>query len=158
MGGPDMAPQTPPTFGAPRGTRGAPLYSAAHAAISDRRSYLLLFHHEVRAAVLRPARLGVVRALWLFLAVRDDRDAPGLYALRGEIVLRRLGAALAEREVVSDGAPLVAVALDQHEVPWVRLQPRRVGVPRPRGFRREIVPVELELDVGKRVGDAEPFD
>src|SRR5882762_6850009 len=45
--------------------------------------FLLLLHHEVRAAVLRPARFGVVRALRLFLAVRDDRDAPGLYALRG---------------------------------------------------------------------------
>src|SRR5438046_7731605 len=28
MGGPEMAPHTPPMFGAPRGTRGAPLYTA----------------------------------------------------------------------------------------------------------------------------------
>src|SRR5437762_10037258 len=36
--------------------------------------FLLLFDHEVRAAVLRPAPLGVVRALRPFLAVREDRS------------------------------------------------------------------------------------
>ncbi len=30
MGGPEMAPHTPPMFGAPRGTRGAPLYTAIY--------------------------------------------------------------------------------------------------------------------------------
>src|SRR5207247_10592024 len=73
---------------------------------------LLLLDHQMGAAVLRPARLAVLGALRLFLAVRDDRDAPGLHALRGEVVLRGLRAALAEREVVRHAAPVAAVPLD----------------------------------------------
>src|SRR3989442_10690618 len=73
----------------------------------------LLLDHQMGAAVLRPARLAVVRALRLFLAIRDDRDAPGLHALRGEVVLGGLRAALAQREGVRPGAPPVAGALGQ---------------------------------------------
>src|SRR3989442_7897671 len=75
---------------------------------------LLLLDHQMGAAVLRPARLAVVRALRLFLALRDDRDAPRPHAPRREGGLGGPRAALAQREGVRPRAPLVAVGLDQH--------------------------------------------
>src|SRR5207247_4862607 len=72
---------------------------------------LLLLDHQMGAAVLRPARLAVLGALRLFLAVRDDRDAPGLHALRGGVVLGGVRASLAEGVVVRHSPALVVVAL-----------------------------------------------
>src|SRR4029450_3080160 len=83
---------------------------------------------EVRAAILRPTRLGLLGANRPLLPVADDGDAVGLDTLGHEIVHRRFRAPLAERQVVLVGAALVAVAFDQHEVVAVRLQPPRVCV------------------------------
>src|SRR3989442_895660 len=139
MGGPERVPPNPLRF-----ARG--LHRSGAAARAAR---LLRLREQVRAAVLGPARLVRLRALRLFLAVGDDRDAAGLDAVSDEVVLGGLRAALAEREVVLHGAALVAVALDQHEVPRVRLQP--IDVP---GERRglggaEGVLVEVEVDGGE---------
>src|SRR5204862_4682065 len=47
MGGPEMAPHTPPMFGAPRGTRGAPLYTA----------YRYIPRLPISRLTLRPGRI-----------------------------------------------------------------------------------------------------
>src|SRR5262245_61164189 len=48
---------------------------------APRGSFLLSLGQEVVAAVLRPARLGLLGAERAFLAVGDDRDPVGLHAL-----------------------------------------------------------------------------
>src|SRR5688572_12919990 len=82
--------------------------SNAPAAIAD----LLTGVLDVRAAVLRPGLLVVARRHRLFLAVADGLDAAVGDAQDGHHLLHRLGAPLAEREVVLPAAALVAVALD----------------------------------------------
>src|SRR5207302_10947541 len=101
---------------------------------------------KVRAAILRPTRLGLLVANRPLLAIADDRDAIGLDALGDEIVHRRLRAPLAERQVVLVGAALVAVALDQQEVVGVRLQPRRVRIEGLGVLGADIVLVKIEID------------
>src|SRR5258707_1269489 len=70
---------------------------------------LACLDEEVRAAVLGPALFALLRANGPLLTVADDRDATGLHTLGDEVVHRRLGAALAQREVVLVGAALVAM-------------------------------------------------
>src|SRR5207245_8638521 len=69
---------------------------------SNRRG-LALLDEEVRAPILRPARLIVVRALRALLSVADDRDAPSGDALGHEVVHRRLRAAFTQCQVVFVG-------------------------------------------------------
>ena len=73
---------------------------------------LLRRDDEVPAAVLLPAGLVLVGADRLFLALADDRDPVGRHAEADQIVLHRVGAARAEREVVLRAAARVAVAFD----------------------------------------------
>src|SRR4051794_2649390 len=89
---------------------------------------LLLFDQEARAAILRPARLGLLGADGTLFTIADHRDAGGLDALRDEVVHRRARTALTQTEVVLVGAALVAVAFDQHELIAVLLEPRGVRV------------------------------
>src|SRR5215470_18361967 len=100
----------------PGGPCGSPRQTSEERAQKTRRETvrLLGLHHEVRAAILRPALLAVLGAHRSLFTVRDDRDARRPHAVRGEVVLGGLRAALAERDVVGVGAALVAVALDQH--------------------------------------------
>src|SRR5207245_7888441 len=82
---------------------------------------------EVGPTVLGPALLGGVGARRPFLAVGDRRhpvlrDTVGL-----EVIQRRLGAPIAERQVVFGRAAFVGVALDQHERVGVLLEPRHVA-------------------------------
>src|SRR5206468_6751298 len=66
--------------------------------------------------------------IYYLLTVGDDAHPVLRHTLADEIIHRRLGPALAERQVVLVGASLVAVALDEHQHRAVALQPRRVGV------------------------------
>src|SRR5688572_19875762 len=106
---------------------------------------------EVCPPILLPAALVLLAANRALLAIRDDRDAVGLDALRHEVVHGGLGAALAQREVVLVGTALVAVSLDEDQVVGVGLQPRRVAVEDLRVVRPHVVPVEVEehvLEIG----------
>src|SRR5262245_44230773 len=93
-------------------------------ALRRRRPGLLRLHEEVSGAILGPEGLVVVAADRALLAVGDDAHAALRHPLADQIVHRRLGPALAERDVVFVGAPLVAVALDEHEHAGVALEPR----------------------------------
>src|SRR5206468_8527446 len=110
--------------------RGAPtpvFYSTRRRRTPDARA-LLRFDEEVSAAVLGPAGFVVIGADRPLLTVGDDAHPVLRHTLADEIIHRRLGPALAERQVVLVGASLVAVALDEHQHRAVALQPRRVGV------------------------------
>src|SRR5215470_6143544 len=144
------SPRGPPTrWGTPQ------LWRAAR---RRRRDELLRLHHEMRAAILLPARLGVLGALRTLLTVRDDRDPRRPDTTRGEVVLRGLRATLAQCHIVGVGAALVAVPLDQDAVLGVGLQPLRVRVEHLHRFRLELVPVEVEVDVVETVRDLEAFE
>src|SRR5262249_30488317 len=91
---------------------------------TERAARLLRLDQEMRAPVLGPARLVVVGADGPLLAVRDDAEAALRHALADEVVHGGLGPALTEREVVLVGAPLVAVAFDEHQHVGVVLEPR----------------------------------
>src|SRR5262245_13137395 len=101
---------------------------------------------EVVPAILGPAGFGLLRAHRALLAIRDDGDAVGLDPLRDEVVHGCLGALLTEGEVVLGRAALVTVALDQHEVLAVRLEPGRVAVEDLGVARTDVVLVEVEVD------------
>ena len=79
------------------------------------------------AAVDGPAPLGVLGADRAFLPVADRADAAGRDALRDEVVSRRLRAPIAEREIVFDGAALVALPLDENQH-VMGLEPGGVGL------------------------------
>src|SRR2546425_6624033 len=113
----------------------------------EARRALLRLDQEVSAAILGPARLVVIGAEGPFLAVGDDAQAALRHSLTDQIVHGRPGAALAQREVVLVGAPLVAMALDEHQHGGVALQPRRVGVRRLGVGRPDLVLVEVEVAV-----------
>src|SRR6185295_20096088 len=68
---------------------------------------------HVAAAVLRPAALLALGADRPLLAVGERAQARVRDAERGEVVLDRVGAALAERQVELVRAALVGVAFDQ---------------------------------------------
>src|SRR5262245_49161209 len=70
-------------------------------------------HFEVVAPVAGPALLVGIRAHGDLLAVGDRLHAVRGHAQRDQVVVGRLGAPLAQRQVVLDGAALVAVALDR---------------------------------------------
>src|SRR5688572_11433132 len=67
---------------------------------------------DVRAAILRPGLLVVTGRHRLLLTVADGLDAAVSDAQHRHHLLHRLGAPLAEREVVFAAATLVAIALD----------------------------------------------
>src|SRR5688572_1553913 len=84
--------------------------------------YLLDDHSEVSAAVHRASLGSVVVGNRTLFAVADRPQPVRRNAAAGEIVANRVGAPLAEREVVLDGADAVAVAFDRHVERRVRLQ------------------------------------
>src|SRR5207237_5613762 len=67
---------------------------------------------EIGAAVLLPVVLVVTRRPRFFRAEADGDELRGLRAQVGEVALRGIRAALAERQVVLLGPALVAVAFD----------------------------------------------
>src|SRR5690349_9097540 len=69
---------------------------------------------DVGAAILRPRGLVMARRPGLFLAVARGLDAVAVGTQHRHHAFHRLGAALAEREVVLAAAALVGVALDAH--------------------------------------------
>ena len=71
--------------------------------------------------------------------MREGGDSFG-----GEIVVHRLGAALAKREIVFARAPLVGVTFDGEAVSVVVIEPRRLLVERRLGSRREIGLISVE--------------
>src|SRR5581483_4027654 len=71
-------------------------------------------HDHVRAAVLLPARFPMAAAERALLTVAHDADAIRGHPQIREILRRRLGAALAQYQVIGFGAALIAVSLDQH--------------------------------------------
>src|SRR5689334_22612242 len=72
----------------------------------------LLVDRGHATTVLRPAGLVGVGADRALLAVGDRADARLVDAQRGQVVRHRVGATLAEREVVLAGAALVAMTFD----------------------------------------------
>src|SRR6266446_5839253 len=64
------------------------------------------------AAILLPAGFVVLHAEGLLLAEADGAEAVGRNAQRNEILLDRVGAAVAETEIVFGGTTFVAVAFD----------------------------------------------
>src|SRR5207248_1737552 len=67
---------------------------------------------DVVAAVLLPRLFVVARSLGLLRAEADGGDLLGLHAEVVEVLLRRVGTPLAERQVVLLAAALVGIALD----------------------------------------------
>src|SRR5262249_41154567 len=104
-------------------------------------------HEEVRAAVLRPARVVMIAALWSFLSVADRRYACRLNALRDEVIHRGLGAPIAERQVVLFGAALVAVPFDEQARVRVGAEPPGIGVQDLGVAGPDHILVEIEMDV-----------
>src|SRR5689334_151977 len=80
------------------------------------------------AAVLRPARDVVAHRDRPFLAVRYGPHAVRLDAARDQIIVHRLGAPGAERDVVFARAALVGMALDHEIVLRIGAQPLRLLV------------------------------
>src|SRR5215472_7531878 len=72
----------------------------------------LLGVHEVSAAVGLPALLGRLRAERFLLAVADRLDVRRVDAALDQGGLHRVGAAVAQRQVVFGRSPLVAVSLN----------------------------------------------
>jgi len=70
---------------------------------------------DVRATVHRPARLGVLGADGALLPIAHRAHAIRRDTERGEMVHRRPGALVAEREIVFVGATLVALPLDEDQ-------------------------------------------
>src|SRR5690242_20021521 len=77
------------------------------------------------AAILRPRFLGVARIERPLFAVADRANARSVDAERGEVILRRLRAAVAESEVVLLGAAFVAMAFDEQVVLRILFEPIR---------------------------------
>src|SRR5579884_4459606 len=92
-------------------TRGSLFSLSVKRPMSENR---LLRHHEVAAAVRLPALLVVLGAEGLFLAIADGVQAVGGNPQRNEVLLYRIRAAVAKREVVLGRAALVAVAFNRH--------------------------------------------
>jgi hypothetical protein len=74
----------------------------------------LVVQRKSRATILLPASLSGLCAEGLFLAVADNPDAAGSHAGVNQILLGRVGAILAESQVVLVGAALVAVAANKN--------------------------------------------
>src|SRR5438034_3086365 len=109
----------------------------------------LRLDEEVAPTVLAPARLGVLVAERALLAIADQGDPRAVDPDRHDVVSRRLGPALAESEVVLVRAPLVTVALDQHDRVWVGLQPVGVLVEDRLVLGPHVVLVVVEVNVAE---------
>src|SRR5262249_53291645 len=101
---------------------------------------------ELVATVLRPR--GFIRALGdrPFLTEAHDLNAAFTNPVVHEVLLRRGGATLAEREVVLVGATLVGVAGDANHHVHVRLENPRLHVQVALGVVADIGLVEVEVD------------
>src|ERR1700675_88689 len=64
------------------------------------------------AAVLLPAALVRLRAERFFLAVTDRLNTTGIHTRLRQSILNRVGATVAQCQVVLGGTPFVAVSLD----------------------------------------------
>src|SRR5574341_571908 len=80
----------------------------------------------MRAAVLGVGGLVAARVERPLLAVRDDAQPCARDSQAREVVAHGARPLLAERQVVLDGAALVAVPLDDHADAALALQPQRV--------------------------------
>ena len=84
--------------------------------------------HRDRPAVLGPGAFVGAERLGPFLAVADHRHPTGGDSARLEIVLRRIGAPVAQSEIIIPGAALVGMALDRDPDGRVALEPLGLGV------------------------------
>src|SRR5262249_31593082 len=98
------------------------------------------------APILRPRGFVGADHRRTLLAVADGRDAIRRDAERDEHVLHRLGAALAEREVVLPRAALVAMTFDRHRAVGVLLHPGRLLLKDLARLRSDVGLVEGEID------------
>src|SRR5579875_3216005 len=99
------------------------------------------------AAVLLPARLIMVGAERMLLAPAHRSQPIGSHAERNQKLACRIGAPLAQSEVVLERAALVTVSLDRHPDLGVRAQEFRIprqGLP---GVRAQIGTVEIEKGI-----------
>src|SRR5258707_10388654 len=111
--------------------------------------YTTLFR-SVRAAVLRPRGVVMARIERPLFAVADGAHARPVDAERGQEVARRIGAAVAEGQVVLLGSALVAMSFDEQVVVRMRLQPGGRGGQRDLSLARQrrcVEVVERVLDV-----------
>src|SRR5215813_2260556 len=121
--------------------------------IRERSSPLLALGEEVVAPVPRPAALVVLGAHWSFLPKGHRGHSIRGDALGHQIAHGRLGAALAESQVVLGGAALVSVAFDPHELVRICLEPGRAGIERFCVTRPNQALVEVEIHrLGGRFG------
>src|ERR1035441_7888847 len=90
---------------------------------------------EMPTAVLLPASFVAFGAEGLFLAVADGLDPAGVHARRGQRVLHRAGALVAQSQVVLGRATLVAVSFNREIHIAVLTQELRVRLDR--GLRSE---------------------
>src|SRR5690606_16143181 len=107
-------------------------------------------HREVYTPVPAPALLGLLLADRELLAVADRRQALGRDAEADEVIARRGRPAGAEREVVLDGAAVVAVAFDLDARGRVRAEPFGVQAQRVARFAAQRRRVVVEVDVVER--------
>lgn len=107
-------------------------------------------YDETRAAVPRPAFLGLFFADGNFFTVTDRREAIGRDTERCQIIHRGLRALGTERHVVISGAALIAVAFDLHTGYWIAFEPVRVCFQSSAGAFREIGTVEVKANIFKR--------
>src|SRR5690606_18933437 len=80
-------------------------------------------HHRHGAAVLRPGALVRTERLGTLLAPAYRLHPAGIDTARLEIVARRIGPAVAERQVILAGAALVGMALDRDAHVRVAVEP-----------------------------------
>src|SRR5262245_32117252 len=86
----------------------------------------LATHYKMGAAVFCVALLGLFAANWPFFPITHRADAIRLNALADQELLNRVGATIAQSEVVFLAAALVAMAFYREPDCGVRLQPGRV--------------------------------
>src|ERR1700683_430924 len=85
-------------------------------------SEYLMPRHEMRTAILLPARFIVLGAEWPLFAPAHGIHAVGGNAERNKVILGSLGAAFTEANVVLRRAALIAMALDGHANLRIRAQ------------------------------------
>src|SRR5687768_8447720 len=103
----------------------------------------------MHAAVPRVAIFGLLLAEGQLLPVADGDDPIARDAVGEKVLLHRGGATGAERQVVLDGAPLVAVAFELYLGPGIGLQPGDVLVGDALCFAVEIGGVVAEAHVAE---------
>ena len=97
--------------------------------------------------VQRPRQLGVPGVQGLIFAITHRREPGRAHPETQQIVPRRLGPLLAQRQVVLRGPALVGVPLDGQGEVRVLGQKGRDGLKRPLRLVGEVVQVEGEVDV-----------